>query len=85
MTPAQQMEVRRFTYSMWTMLEHARKMHPSEAEIGGPYMRTARILERRGFLFRDRHAKTLQRPPHRSRSGSPGIEGRKVISAGVCG
>ena len=50
MTPAQQMEVRRFTYSMWTMLKHARKMHPSEAEIGGPYMRTARILERRGFL-----------------------------------
>jgi hypothetical protein len=50
MTPAQEMEMRRLTSSMWALLRYAGKMHPSDAEVFGGFMRSARILERRGFL-----------------------------------
>jgi hypothetical protein len=49
-TPAQELEMQRFTYTMWTLLRYAGKFHPTEAEVFGPALRTARILERRGFL-----------------------------------
>jgi len=32
-------------------------MHPIAAEVGGPFMRTATILERRGFLTMMRERK----------------------------
>ena len=50
MTPAQELEMQRFTYTMWTLLRYAGKFHPTEAEVFGPLLRTARILERHGFL-----------------------------------
>jgi hypothetical protein len=40
----------RFTYSMRTLIEYAAKMHPHPADVGGGFMRTARSLERGGFL-----------------------------------
>jgi hypothetical protein len=50
MTPAQQMEARRLTPNMWALLRYAHKMHPIAAGVYGPSLRSARILERRGFL-----------------------------------
>jgi hypothetical protein len=50
MTPVQKLEMRRFTHCMWTLIRYAGKMHPLDAELFGPVLRTARILERRGFL-----------------------------------
>jgi len=50
MTPAQEMETRRLTRNMWFLLHYAGKMHPTDAEVFGGVMRSARILERRGFL-----------------------------------
>lgn len=51
MTPAQQKEMRRFTHSMWTLLRYAKKMHPSaQAQVFSTVLRTARVLERRGFV-----------------------------------
>jgi len=57
MTPSQKMEVRRLTWPMWCMLSYAQKMEPMGAAIGGSFMRTARILVRRGFLSIAREAK----------------------------
>ena len=50
MTPAQQLEVNRFTDAMWVLLRYAERMHPRGADVYGPVLHTARILERRGFL-----------------------------------
>ena len=50
MNNCQQLEMKRFTPNMWMLLHYARKMHPRPADIGGAWTRTARILERRGFL-----------------------------------
>ena len=50
MTPSQQAETRRFTHQMWTLMWYAGRMHPSPAAVVGHVLRTARILERRGFL-----------------------------------
>jgi hypothetical protein len=51
MTPAQQMEMRRFTANMRSLLDYAGKHHPHEVEIGGrSWMRTVRLMERRGFV-----------------------------------
>jgi hypothetical protein len=50
MTPAQELEMQRFTYTKWTLLRYAGRLHPIEAEVYGPLLRTARILERHGFL-----------------------------------
>jgi hypothetical protein len=84
MTRAQEMETKRFTQSMWTMLRYAKKMHPFTAEVGGPFMRTATILERRGFLTMARKRKgcniALTEAGHEAlagaRSGLGGREGR---------
>lgn len=38
------------TDTMWLLLRYAKRMHPMEAAVEGSFMRTARILERRGFL-----------------------------------
>jgi hypothetical protein len=46
----QELEMRRFTDNMWALLCYAGRMHPMEAEVFGNAMRSARILERRGFL-----------------------------------
>ena len=50
MTLAQEMEMRRLTPGMWFLLHYAGKMHPTGAEVFGGVLRSARILERRGFL-----------------------------------
>jgi hypothetical protein len=49
MTRAQEMEIRRFTPRMREMLHYAGKAHPQEDDCG-PFMRTTRLLVRRGFL-----------------------------------
>jgi hypothetical protein len=53
MTPAQRMEVMRFTDLMCSLLRYADKMPEGMAGICGPSARTARILTRRGFVILD--------------------------------
>jgi hypothetical protein len=40
----------RFTTNTCTLLQYAQRMTPIAADVGGAWMRTARVLERRGFL-----------------------------------
>lgn len=49
MTPIQQLELKRFTDPMWVLLRYAGRT-PDDAEVYGPLLRAARVLERRGFL-----------------------------------
>jgi hypothetical protein len=48
MTPAQEMEVKRMSPTMWSILVSAEKA--GGIEIGGPHTRSARFLERRHFV-----------------------------------
>jgi hypothetical protein len=48
MTPAQEVEVKRMSPTMWSILVGAEKA--GGIEIGGPHTRSARFLERRHFV-----------------------------------
>jgi hypothetical protein len=50
MTRVQELEVRRFTQNIWTLLYCVDGKPTQEAEVCGPFLRTARILKRRGFV-----------------------------------
>jgi hypothetical protein len=50
MTPAQELEMRRFTASMWSLLRYAARMQP-HAAIGGSRLQTANLLQRHGFVI----------------------------------
>jgi hypothetical protein len=51
MTRVQQLEVRRFTKNMWSMLRSAGMTYPRPVDFCDIYSkRTANILQRRGFL-----------------------------------
>jgi hypothetical protein len=50
MTPSQHRELRRLTANMWSLLRYAAARDGEPKEIGGPWMRTANILHRRGFV-----------------------------------
>ena len=43
-------QVKRFTPTMWALLRYTAK-HCPKAKIGGPWLRSARVLERRGFII----------------------------------
>jgi hypothetical protein len=47
MTRCEELEMKRFTKQMWSLLRFA---ETQPAEVWGPSTRTARILKRRGFL-----------------------------------
>jgi hypothetical protein len=67
MNLAQQMEMKRLTPCMWSLLHHCGRMHPLKAQIGG-YVRSANILARRGFISiergRDGHTARLTEAGH---------------------
>jgi hypothetical protein len=50
MNRAQEEELKRFTPTMWALLRYTAK-HLPMAKIGGPWLRSARVLERRGFII----------------------------------
>jgi len=50
MNRAQEEELKRFTPTMWALLRYTAK-HCPMAKIGGPWLRSARVLERRGFII----------------------------------
>jgi hypothetical protein len=47
-TGVEKRELKRVTPNMWTLLRYAERLD-GQAEIGGPWVRTANILARRGF------------------------------------
>jgi hypothetical protein len=51
MTPEQTLELRRLTRNMWELLHHVDAHEPRGVDVlFGTWLRTARILARRGFL-----------------------------------
>jgi hypothetical protein len=50
MTRAQEHAMRRFTLHTWALLGYVAGMHPLRTEIAYPWMETADILKRKGFL-----------------------------------
>jgi hypothetical protein len=49
MNPAQDEKLKLFTPDMWALLRYTAK-HCPMAKIGGPWLRSARVLERHGLI-----------------------------------
>jgi hypothetical protein len=54
MPPAQELEMQRFTRTMWTVLNNASAKQGETDILFGPLLRSARLLAQRGFLTEPR-------------------------------
>jgi hypothetical protein len=79
MTLAQEQEIKRLTPLMWTLIRYCAKAYPSDCDVFGNALKSARFLERRGFV---QIARTSRRC-HRARLTDAGLEVSRKLSSGV--